>query len=199
MHPHPARSISRLLLGAAVAASALGGMAPVQAQDTGSLAPSWSAPVDDVTGRPAHVTPIGQATPAATHAALHAAASQPASGARPSAAVPPSHTEMIPIAPLPKYEPRTSESPIAWDTGKNTSLMKAVAEWAHRAGWRVLWRSSTRLPVNDRRLDAPLHFTGDFQSALKHLFELYKGTAHPFTVDSYPQQLPPLIVITEIN
>jgi hypothetical protein len=87
----------------------------------------------------------------------------------------------------------------AWSTGTNTSLIRAVNGWAAKSGWRVLWKASMDGKTNDRRIEAPLNFDGTFQEAIKGLFELYQSSPHPFMVDSYPRQLPPLVVITELN
>ena len=193
MQPHPVGYLSRLLPGVVCLSLALLGTSPAQAQDTGSMAPSWAAPVDDVTGKPAHVTPIGQAPVAAATPHAQIASPSPVAGERTATTIPlgTAHTDMVPVAP---HVP-----PPAWSTGKNTSLMKAVNAWAAKSGWRVLWRSSAGGESKDRRLDAPLNFDGTFEMAIQQLFELYKTSPHPYTVDSYPRQMPPLVVITEMN
>ncbi|MEY2117135.1 TcpQ domain-containing protein [Rhodanobacter sp. FW106-PBR-R2A-1-13] len=80
----------------------------------------------------------------------------------------------------------------SWTSGRDLTLHAVVFSWAHRAGWRVLWHASS-----DRRIEAPLTFGGSFQGALRNLFELYAKTSNPLKVDAYPDQHPPLVVVSE--
>jgi len=78
-----------------------------------------------------------------------------------------------------------------WNSGTSTSLRGVTQEWAKQAGWRVVWHAT------DRQLDAAVGFSGSFSDAIHGLFGLYAQKKQPLYVDSYPNQMPPLVVITE--
>lgn len=100
-------------------------------------------------------------------------------------------------APVDSPEPVDSVAPVtaqSWTTATQ-SLVSSVNLWGAKAGWKVVWKSST-----DRNLSVPVSFSGTFPDAIKGLFELYANSEHPFRVDSYPNQRPaPLVVISEMK
>lgn len=77
----------------------------------------------------------------------------------PSTAVPPVVEAKIITPPKPLPEP--------WVVSSNdVTLRRALTKWVKRAGWQLVWDASVDVPIN---VDAK--FAGDFNLAVKHLFQ----------------------------
>ncbi|EEB4298798.1 hypothetical protein GJB91_20545, partial [Salmonella enterica] len=67
-----------------------------------------------------------------------------------------------------------------WRAAVGSTLKESLTEWAGKADcasgghWVVIWQTST-----DYRIDAPLVFKGNFESALVQVFDLYKKADKP--------------------
>ncbi len=194
---HIAKPFGRMATaGAACAAVFIGAVTPtLHAQSTGS-SPSWASPIDDVTGRQTIAVPVQPAAPSVAMSRTTVMNARQALVGMPplprSASVTPAQT--VPLGQEAATTRPQSERPIGeqWSSGRDLTLHAVVYSWAHRAGWRVLWRASS-----DRRIEAPLTFEGSFQAALRGVFGLYAKTSNPLRVDTYPDQRPPLVVVSE--
>lgn len=51
-------------------------------------------------------------------------------------------------------------------TPGDVTLRRALAKWAARAGWQLVWEASVDVPIN-----VTASFTGDFRTAVKSLFQ----------------------------
>lgn len=67
-----------------------------------------------------------------------------------------------------------------WKAVAGSTLKESLTDWANKADcasgghWVVIWQTST-----DYRIDAPLVFKGNFESALVQVFDLYKKADEP--------------------
>lgn len=87
--------------------------------------------------------------------------------------------------------PRTSPVILSWRITKGQTLRDGVTFWASKypckitgsKGWNVIWATDVNYSI-----DAPLEFKGDFQSALKELFELYLTAKKPLYAETITSQ-----------
>lgn len=99
------------------------------------------------------------------------AASKPASAVGSTAVADPA----IEVKPAPPPRPL----PQVWTAEVGSTLRDSVEEWAKKARWRVIWaQEDLNYPI-----EAPLHFEGSFQEAIKQLFPLYDNAPRSFVVD----------------
>ena len=99
------------------------------------------------------------------------AASKPAAAVSTTAVAAPA----IEVKPAPPPRPL----PQAWTAEVGSTLRDTVEEWAKKARWRVIWaQEDLNYPI-----EAPLHFEGSFQEAVKQLFPLYDNAPRSFVVD----------------
>lgn len=81
----------------------------------------------------------------------------------------------IEVKPAPPPRPL----PQVWTAEVGSTLRDSVEEWAKKARWRVIWaQEDLNYPI-----EAPLHFEGSFQEAIKQLFPLYDNAPRSFVVD----------------
>ena len=96
---------------------------------------------------------------------------------KPAAAV----TTTAVAAPAIKVKPAPPPRPLpqVWTAEVGSTLRDSVEEWAKKARWRVIWaQEDLNYPI-----EAPLHFEGSFQEAVKQLFPLYDNAPRSFVVD----------------
>ncbi|MDD1954291.1 TcpQ domain-containing protein [Pseudomonas sp. 8209] len=96
---------------------------------------------------------------------------------KPSAAV----TTTAVAAPAIEVKPAPPPRPLpqVWTAEVGSTLRDSVEEWAKKARWRVIWaQEDLNYPI-----EAPLHFEGSFQEAVKQLFPLYDNAPRSFVVD----------------
>lgn len=99
------------------------------------------------------------------------AASKPAAAVTTTAGA----TPAIEVKPAPPPRPL----PQVWTAEVGSTLRDSVEEWAKKARWRVIWaQEDLNYPI-----EAPLHFEGSFQEAVKQLFPLYDNAPRSFVVD----------------
>lgn len=99
------------------------------------------------------------------------AASKPAAAVTTTAVAAPA----IEVKPAPPPRPL----PQVWTAEVGSTLRDSVEEWAKKARWRVIWaQEDLNYPI-----EAPLHFEGSFQEAVKQLFPLYDNAPRSFVVD----------------
>ncbi|ASV34613.1 hypothetical protein CJJ18_11660 (plasmid) [Candidatus Williamhamiltonella defendens] len=85
-----------------------------------------------------------------------------------------------------------------WQIAKGMTLKEGVMAWAIKApclgpgvkNWTVYWQT----PVH-YQIEAPLHFRGDFKSALRSVLELYQSARKPLYAQIHSAQC--LIRITD--
>lgn len=78
-----------------------------------------------------------------------------------------------------KATPSPRPLPQVWTAEVGSTLRDSVEEWAKKARWRVIWaQEDLNYPI-----EAPLHFEGSFQEAIKQLFPLYDNAPRSFVVD----------------
>ncbi|KNX78319.1 pilus assembly protein PilL [Pseudomonas sp. 250J] len=97
--------------------------------------------------------------------------------AKPTATAPTSAVAApaIEVKPAPPSRPL----PQVWTADVGSTLRDSVEEWAKKARWRVIWaQEDLNYPI-----EAPLHFEGSFQEAIKQLFPLYDNAPRSFVVD----------------
>ncbi|MEC7014720.1 TcpQ domain-containing protein [Salmonella enterica subsp. enterica serovar Typhimurium] len=153
-----------------------------------STVPSSSAPAKPSTALPPAPAPSSLS---ATSAPLNKAALgvPPAGVKTASAAVPASAPPAKPSAPTTVAPVFTPGTPVmtpsegqAWRAVTGITLKETLKTWASgvrcesgsSAYWTVIWPT----PVN-YRIDAPLVLTGNFESVVVQLFELYKAAQKP--------------------
>ncbi|ECL7237785.1 hypothetical protein FTS17_17640 [Salmonella enterica subsp. enterica] len=72
-----------------------------------------------------------------------------------------------------------------WKAVSGSTLKESLTDWAGKADcasgghWVVIWQTST-----DYRIDAPLVFKGNFESALVQVFDLYKKADKPLFAEA---------------
>ena len=96
---------------------------------------------------------------------------------KPAAAV----TTLAVAAPVNEVKPAPPSLPLpqVWTAEVGSTLRDSVEEWAKKARWRVIWaQEDLNYPI-----EAPLHFEGSFQEAIKQLFPLYDNAPRSFVVD----------------
>ncbi|MGE8113864.1 TcpQ domain-containing protein [Pseudomonas sp. NPDC086566] len=82
-------------------------------------------------------------------------------------------------APAIEVKPAPRPLPQIWTAEVGSTLRESVEEWAKKARWRVIWaQEDLNYPI-----EAPLHFEGSFQEAIKQLFPLYDNAPRSFVVD----------------
>lgn len=83
-----------------------------------------------------------------------------------------------------------------WKAVAGSTLKESLTEWAGKADcssgghWVVIWQTST-----DYRIDAPLVFKGNFESALVQVFDLYKKADKPLFAEA--SRLQCLVSVTD--
>lgn len=83
-----------------------------------------------------------------------------------------------------------------WRAAVGSTLKESLTEWAGKADcasgghWVVIWQTST-----DYRIDAPLVFKGNFESALVQVFDLYKKADKPLFAEA--SRLQCLVSVTD--
>ncbi|ENI8090733.1 TcpQ domain-containing protein [Salmonella enterica] len=83
-----------------------------------------------------------------------------------------------------------------WKAVSGSTLKESLTDWAGKADcasgghWVVIWQSST-----DYRIDAPLVFKGNFESALVQVFDLYKKADKPLFAEA--SRLQCLVSVTD--
>ncbi|OHK88657.1 TcpQ domain-containing protein, partial [Salmonella enterica] len=137
---------------------------PVSATSTASTAPRNPFTGENLTGTTVPVTPPPAAvTPAAVATPSTVTTVKPAT-ATAAVAKPLTGTPVTVVASGPE-----------WKAVAGSTLKESLTDWAGKADcssgghWVVIWQTST-----DYRIDAPLVFKGNFESALVQVFDLYK-------------------------
>lgn len=118
-------------------------------------------------------TAVRPSTPAsaAPNASNQLAVSKPAAAVTTAAVVTPAIEVKTATPPRPL--------PQVWTAEVGSTLRDTVEEWAKKARWRVIWaQEDLNYPI-----EAPLHFEGPFQEAIKQLFPLYDNAPRSFVVD----------------
>lgn len=124
-----------------------------------------SIPAATVTAAAKSSTPAFQATTVPNKQA----ASKPAVAASSTAV----GASAIEVKPAPRPLPQI------WTAEVGSTLRDSVEGWAKKARWRVIWaQEDLNYPI-----EAPLHFEGSFQEAIKQLFPLYDNAPRSFVVD----------------
>ncbi|ECK0218929.1 TcpQ domain-containing protein [Salmonella enterica] len=83
-----------------------------------------------------------------------------------------------------------------WKAVSGSTLKESLTDWAGKADcasgghWVVIWQTST-----DYRIDAPLVFKGNFESALVQVFDLYKKADKPLFAEA--SRLQCLVSVTD--
>lgn len=83
-----------------------------------------------------------------------------------------------------------------WKATAGSTLKESLTDWANKADcasgghWVVIWQTST-----DYRIDAPLVFKGNFESALVQVFDLYKKADKPLFAEA--SRLQCLVSVTD--
>ncbi|EDQ0843089.1 hypothetical protein CQW45_001979 [Salmonella enterica subsp. enterica serovar Braenderup str. CFSAN001755] len=83
-----------------------------------------------------------------------------------------------------------------WKALAGSTLKESLTDWAGKADcsggghWVVIWQTST-----DYRIDAPLVFKGNFESALVQVFDLYKKADKPLFAEA--SRLQCLVSVTD--
>ncbi|EDV0528682.1 hypothetical protein NY70_004517 [Salmonella enterica subsp. enterica] len=83
-----------------------------------------------------------------------------------------------------------------WKAIAGSTLKESLTDWAGKADcsggghWVVIWQTST-----DYRIDAPLVFKGNFESALVQVFDLYKKADKPLFAEA--SRLQCLVSVTD--
>ncbi|RII45659.1 TcpQ domain-containing protein, partial [Salmonella enterica] len=142
---------------------------PVSATSTASTAPRNPFTGENLTGTTVPVTPPPAAvTPAAVATPSTVTTVKPAT-ATAAVAKPLTGTPVTVVASGPE-----------WKAVAGSTLKESLTDWAGKADcssgghWVVIWQTST-----DYRIDAPLVFKGNFESALVQVFDLYKKADKP--------------------
>ncbi|EBS5765142.1 hypothetical protein J0944_001228 [Salmonella enterica subsp. enterica serovar Enteritidis] len=83
-----------------------------------------------------------------------------------------------------------------WKAVSGSTLQESLTDWAGKADcangghWVVIWQTTT-----DYRIDAPLVFKGNFESALVQVFDLYKKADKPLFAEA--SRLQCLVSVTD--
>ncbi|HAF2146173.1 TPA: hypothetical protein G8M87_001500 [Salmonella enterica] len=158
---------------------------PVSATSTASTAPRNPFTGENLTGTTVPVTP----SPAAV---------TPAAVATPSTATPvkPATATAAVAKPLTGTPVTVVASGPEWKAVAGSTLKESLTDWAGKADcssgghWVVIWQTST-----DYRIDAPLVFKGNFESALVQVFDLYKKADKPLFAEA--SRLQCLVSVTD--
>ncbi|EGP9258820.1 hypothetical protein I0801_003353 [Salmonella enterica] len=147
---------------------------PVSATSTASTAPRNPFTGENLTGTTVPVTPSPAAvTPAAVATPSTVTTVKPAT-ATAAVAKPLTGTPVTVVASGPE-----------WKAVAGSTLKESLTDWAGKADcssgghWVVIWQTST-----DYRIDAPLVFKGNFESALVQVFDLYKKADKPLFAEA---------------
>ncbi|WP_047305773.1 TcpQ domain-containing protein [Pseudomonas fluorescens] len=134
--------------------------------------------------------PVATAKDGSITAATLTAAAKPSTPASPAPKVPNQLAAAKPAAAVTstavaapsievKAAPPTRPLPQVWTAEVGSTLRDSVEAWAKKARWRVIWaQEDLNYPI-----EAPLHFEGSFQEAIKQLFPLYDNAPRSFVVD----------------
>ena len=155
------------------------------------------APISTITPAVAAPAPVAPALPpvapakdGSIPAAMVTTAAKPSTPASPAPNAPNPFTASKPaaavtttavVAPAIEVKPATPPRPLpqVWTAEVGSTLRDTVEEWAKKARWRVIWaQEDLNYPI-----EAPLHFEGPFQEAIKQLFPLYDNAPRSFVVD----------------
>ncbi|EAR1733317.1 hypothetical protein EHN41_06660 [Salmonella enterica] len=158
---------------------------PVSATSTASTAPRNPFTGENLTGTTVPVTPSPAAvTPAAVATPSTVTTVKPAT-ATAAVAKPLTGTPVTVVASGPE-----------WKAVAGSTLKESLTDWAGKADcssgghWVVIWQTST-----DYRIDAPLVFKGNFESALVQVFDLYKKADKPLFAEA--SRLQCLVSVTD--
>ncbi|EAO7515975.1 TcpQ domain-containing protein [Salmonella enterica] len=158
---------------------------PVSATSTASTAPRNPFTGENLTGTTVPVTPPPAAvTPAAVATPSTVTTVKPAT-ATAAVAKPLTGTPVTVVASGPE-----------WKAVAGSTLKESLTDWAGKADcssgghWVVIWQTST-----DYRIDAPLVFKGNFESALVQVFDLYKKADKPLFAEA--SRLQCLVSVTD--
>jgi len=133
--------------------------APVAKPVSTSASVTTSATVSSAQPTASSVTSPGVASTIAPVKTPPSAAPLTTAKVIPAASIPPVVQAKITTPPKPLPEP--------WAISANdATLRRALNKWVQRAGWQLVWDASVDVPIN---VDAK--FTGDFNTAVKHLFQ----------------------------
>ncbi|EOF7416281.1 TcpQ domain-containing protein [Salmonella enterica] len=133
---------------------------------------------------PASPSPVGVKTDVSTPAPSTATPVKPAT-ATAAVAKPLTGTPVTVVASGPE-----------WKAVAGSTLKESLTDWAGKADctsgghWVVIWQTST-----DYRIDAPLVFKGNFESALVQVFDLYKKADKPLFAEA--SRLQCLVSVTD--
>lgn len=123
------------------------------------------------------VTPTAAAKPSIATTSSASSVPNQLATSKPAKAV----TTTAVAAPANEVKPTPSPRPLpqVWTAEVGSTLRDSVEEWAKKARWRVIWaQEDLNYPI-----EAPLHFEGSFQEAIKQLFPLYDNAPRSFVVD----------------
>lgn len=155
--------------------------APISTTTPAVAAPAAVAPA---------LPPVAPAKDGSIPAAMVTTAAKPSTPASPAPNAPNPFTASKPaaavtttavVAPAIEVKPATPPRPLpqVWTAEVGSTLRDTVEEWAKKARWRVIWaQEDLNYPI-----EAPLHFEGPFQEAIKQLFPLYDNAPRSFVVD----------------
>ncbi|HGJ5899820.1 toxin co-regulated pilus biosynthesis Q family protein [Arsenophonus apicola] len=103
-------------------------------------------------------------------------------------------TTSLPAKPLTAMKVTPPQKPVqTWQIEKGRTLKEGVMIWAEKApciapgvkNWTVFWQTSV-----DYQIAAPLHFSGDFKTAMREVLALYQSAKKPlFAETNTPQCL----------
>lgn len=164
-----------------VVVAAVPAPAPITTSTATVAVPTPAAPV---------ISPVAPAKDGSITAAKLATAAKPSTPASPARTVPnklaaskpaAAVTNSAVAAPAIEVKPAPPPRPLpqVWTAEVGSTLRDSVEEWAKKARWRVIWaQEDLNYPI-----EAPLHFEGSFQEAIKQLFPLYDNAPRSFVVD----------------
>ncbi|MCX2694513.1 TcpQ domain-containing protein [Pseudomonas sp. DCB_CB] len=66
-----------------------------------------------------------------------------------------------------------------WTAKQGMTLQGVVQQWSVKAGWKLDWKA----PELDYPIDYPLSFNGNYETAIKSLFDLYADAPRSFVVN----------------
>ncbi|EAX2463864.1 TcpQ domain-containing protein [Salmonella enterica] len=168
----PATSVKSV--GAPVSATAPAPRNPFTGENlTGTTMPVTASP-SPVGGKPDVITPAPSTATQVKPATVTGAVAKPITG-----------TPVTVVASGPE-----------WKAVAGSTLKESLTDWAGKADcssgghWVVIWQTST-----DYRIDAPLVFKGNFESALVQVFDLYKKADKPLFAEA--SRLQCLVSVTD--
>lgn len=101
-------------------------------------------------------------------------------------------TTLLPAKPLTAMKVTPQPKPVqTWQIEKGRTLKEGVMIWAEKApciapgvkNWTVLWQTSV-----DYQIAAPLHFSGDFKTAMREVLALYQSAKKPLYAETNTPQ-----------